>query len=157
VAKVKYWEGDCFGVPLRNGGFALCVAARVSRSGMLVGYFFGPRRDEIPKHGGLAGLRADDAVLLGAVSGLGIRDGKWPVLGRLSDWKRTEWAMPTFIRHEEITERYWRVFYSDSDPVAWLRDELIPPGGSKEGPEDGLMGSGFAEAALTRLLARFDD
>jgi hypothetical protein len=42
-------EGDGFAVPLRDGGYAIGVVARMDRKGSVLGYFFGPRYDEPPK------------------------------------------------------------------------------------------------------------
>jgi hypothetical protein len=47
----------------------------------------------------------------------------------------------------------FRVFYDDDDPNRVLREEQVAPGEAEQGPKDGLMGAGFAEGALTRLLA----
>lgn len=38
------------------------------------------------------------------------------------------------------------------DPNKVIREELVGPGETAQGPEDGLMGAGFAEVRLTRLL-----
>ncbi|MHB1594942.1 MAG: Imm26 family immunity protein [Streptosporangiaceae bacterium] len=153
MAKVKYREGDWFAVPLQGGGFAVGLIARANPGGVLLGYFFGPRRSGVPALSDVAGLRPDDAVLVRKFGHLGIAQGKWPLLGRADGWDRREWPTPVFIRYEELTGRSFRVIYDDDDPNKVLREELIAPGEAEQGPKDGLMGAGFAEAALTRLLA----
>jgi hypothetical protein len=153
MAKVKYREGDWFAVPLQGGGFAVGLIARANPGGVLLGYFFGPRRSGVPAMSDVAGLRPDDAVLVRKFGHLGIAQGKWPLLGRADGWDRREWPTPVFIRYEELTGRSFRVIYDDDDPNKVLREELIAPGGAEQGPKDGLMGAGFAEAALTQLLA----
>jgi hypothetical protein len=153
MAGVKYREGDWFAVPLFGGGSAVGLIARTNPGGVLLAYFFGPLRSEIPKLEDVAGLRPHDAVLVRKVGHLGIVQGKWPLLGRLDRWNRLDWPMPVFVRYEELTGRSFRVFYDGDDPNRVLREEQIAPGEAEQAPKDGLMGAGFAEAALTSLLA----
>jgi hypothetical protein len=94
MAKVKYREGDWFAVPLRDGGFAVGLVARANPGVVLLGYFFGPMRSEVPKLEDLAGLQPGDAVLIGMFGHLAIVQGKWPLLGRLDGWDRRDWPTP---------------------------------------------------------------
>jgi hypothetical protein len=130
MEKIKYREGDWFAVPLRNGGFAVGLVARANPKAALLGYFFGPERKGIPSPDDLPGLRAKDAVLVGMFGHLGLTQGSWPTIGRLTNWDRAEWPMPVFLRVEELTGRAFNVFYAD----------------------DGLMGAGYVEKSLTSLL-----
>ncbi len=150
MARVKYREGDWFAVPLQDAGFAVGLIARANPGGVLLGYFFGPRRSGVPALGEVTGLRPGDAVLVRKFGHLGIAQGKWPLLGRADDWDRREWPTPAFVRYEELTGRSFRVIYDDDDPNKVLREELVAPGEAEQGPKDGLMGAGFAEAALTQ-------
>jgi hypothetical protein len=153
MAKVKYREGDWFAVPLRDGGFGVGVIARANPKAVLLGYFFGPRRSEVPSLDDVAVLKPGDAVLVRKFGHLGIVEGKWPLLGRLDDWDRRDWPTPVFVRYEELTGRSFRVFCDDDNPNRVLREEQVAPGEAEQAPKDGLMGAGFAEGALTRLLA----
>jgi Immunity protein 26 len=153
MPKVKYQEGDWFAVPLRDGGFGIVLVARAARDGVLLGYFFGPRRSDVPMIGDVTGLKPDDAVLVRQFGDLGIIRGQWPALGHLEGWDRAEWPMPIFVRYEELTGRSFRVYYDDDDPNSVPREEQIPPGEAEQGPKDGLMGFGFAEKTLTQLLS----
>jgi Immunity protein 26 len=60
-----YSEGDWFAIPLRGGGFATGLIARMMphREGVLLGYFFGPRRDKVPTLDELRDLSTPDAIL----------------------------------------------------------------------------------------------
>lgn len=149
---MKYREGDWFAVPLLDGGFAVGLIARANPRGALLGYFFGPPHAEVPKLEDIVGLKPADAVLVGTFGHLGIVHGKWTVLGRLDGWDRRDWPTPVFVRYEELTGRSFRVYYDDDDPNRVLREEQVAPGEAEQGPKDGLMGAGFAEGALTRLL-----
>jgi hypothetical protein len=153
MARVKYREGDWFAVPLRDGGYGVGLVARANPGGVLLGYFFGPLRPEVPGLEDVACLRPDDAVLIERFGHLGIVQGRWPLLGRLDRWDRREWPTPVFVRYEELTGRSFQVFYDDDDPNRVLREEQVAPGEAEQAPKDGLMGAGFAEGALTRLLA----
>ena len=135
-------------MPLRDGGYAVGLIARANPRGALLGYFFGPRRSEFPQLEAIASLRTNDAVLVGRLGHLGIVQGKWPVLGRLDGWQRRHWPTPVFVRYEELTGRSFHVFYDDDDPNRVVREAQVPLGEAEQAPKDGLMGAGFAEAAL---------
>ncbi|MBO1756885.1 Imm26 family immunity protein [Allobranchiibius sp. CTAmp26] len=144
-------EGDCFAVPLRDGGYAAGVVARSNPEGVLVGYFFGPARRAVPVQSDLVGLRAADALLVGRFGHLGLAQGTWPMIGQLPNWDRSQWAMPAFIRYEELSGRTFQVFYDDDDPSRVLREIRVPSGPAEQGPKGGLMGAGFVEGVLTRM------
>ena len=38
-------------------------------------------------------------------------------------------------------------------PVAKQHQEQVPPGAAEQGPKDSMMGAGFVEIRLTRLLS----
>lgn len=152
MAMVNYREGDWFAVPLREGGFAVGLVARANPKAALLGYFFGPRRSEVPILSDVAELDPAHAVLVGMFSHLGLTQRQWPIIGRLDNWDRTSWPMPVLFRHEELSGRSFRVYYDDDDPNKLIREEQVLPGEPDQGPMDGLMGAGFAEKVLTRLL-----
>jgi Immunity protein 26 len=118
----------------------------------LLGYFFGPRRENVPELGDVEKLNPSDAVLIGMFSDLGITRSDWPRIGRLDAWNDGTWPMPTFIRYEELTGRSFRVVYDDVRPGIVIREDQLAPGEAWDGPPDGLMGAGFVELRLTRLL-----
>ena len=149
---VEYAEGDWFAVPLRNGGYGLGLIARVGPGGVLLGYFFGPRRSDLPGLADVIRLGALDAVLVRKFSHLGIANGTWPIVGHLDGWNRDLWPMPVFIRYEELTGRSFNVTYDNNDPSLLVGESQIAPGAEEQGPKDGLMGAGFAEKVLTNLL-----
>jgi hypothetical protein len=152
VAKTSFREGDWFAVPLSEGGYAVGVVARANTAGVLFGYFFGPRRDAVPSLTDVQGLAPEDAVLVGKFGYLGLRERKWPILGRLETWNRRDWPMPAFVRYEELSGRSFKVIYDENDPNRLVREEQIPPGAAEQGPQDGLMGAGFVEEVLSDAL-----
>jgi hypothetical protein len=151
--RTRYAEGDWFAVPLIGDGYAVGLVARANPKGVLLGYFFGSKRATIPSMRELGDLRAEHAILVQKFGHLGLKDGTWPVLGRVDGWDRASWPMPVFVRYEELTGRSFNVFYDPDNPNKLLRKERIAPGVVEQGPQDVLMGAGYAESLLTRLLA----
>jgi len=152
VARVRYRIGDWFAVPLPGGGFAVGLIARADPAGVLLGYFFGPRRTQLPGLHDLNELTAQDAVLVRKFGHLGLQQGKWPLIGRPGEWDPAAWPMPVFIRYEELTGRSFQVFYDEHDPNRVVREVQVPPGRAEQGPKDGLMGAGYTENVLNRLV-----
>jgi hypothetical protein len=148
----SYAEGDWFAVPLRDHGFAVGLIARVNRGGVLLGYFFGPRRPEVPPIDKIDSLDPSVAQLITKFGHLGIVNGAWPLIGASKNWDRARWPMPTFARYEELTGRMLAVSYDADNPNRVLNERLIAPDSAQAMPKDGLLGSGAAELRLTRLL-----
>ncbi len=149
---VSYSEGDWFAVPLARGGYALGLIARANVAGVLLGYFFGPKRDSMPTVDDIRQLGRDEAVWVQRFGHLGVLGGEWPVLGRTPAWNRSEWPMPAFRRIEELTGRSIRVEYSDEDPSTWLTSERVDPGAVVGLPDDGVAGAVYVQERLERLL-----
>jgi len=151
VKRPKYGEGDWFAVPLRDGGYATGIIARMNPNGVLLGYFFGPRHDDVPVLADVYHLVAENACLVGKFGHLGLKDGTWPILGCLSVWDRDLWPMPVFVRYEELTGRTFHMYYGD-DPNRLVRQVQVFPGAAEQGPKEGLMGYAYVEIVLTRML-----
>ena len=154
VAKPKYGPGSLFAVPLNDGGYGLGLVARTSSRSILLGYFFAQRRAQVPMLSDVKNLSPNDSVLIGRFSNLGLKQGKWEVLGPMVGWVPEEWPMPVFARTEPITGRSIQVHYDDSDPSRRLGEEAVPSGDNDGKPEDGLMGAGYVENVLTDVLAQ---
>jgi hypothetical protein len=89
-------EGAVFRTPLAADRSVTGVVARIGRqkSGVLA-YIFDL---SLAKVDSVAGVSFDSAKLLDIVdvSALDLKAGVWPILGRLSDWNRSEWPIPIF-------------------------------------------------------------
>lgn len=144
--KLPYGEGDVVVVPLRDGGFACGVIARTGRSGITLGYFFGPRLDRVPEAINENEFEPDAALKVCRFGDLQLIQGTWVVLGRLSNWSRPKWLLPQFCRNGEI-----RVTY-DEETLQEIRAEYDPQRCASL-PQDGLEGAGYVEIVLTKLLA----
>ena len=149
-----YDEGDWFAVPLQGGGFAAGIIARTmpQKEGVLLGYFFGPKRDEVPTPDDLRGLSASDAVLVERFGDLGVVQGTWPLLGHINGWDRNAWPTPPFGRFEELTGRAFKVIYDDADPNRLHCEEQVDRSELADMPKDGLSGAGAVEKMLAQLL-----
>lgn len=157
MARPTYNEGDCFAVPLCSGGYATGVLARTSRSGILLGYFFGPRRPSLPDLADLANLRADDAIDVHLFGHLGLvrptqTNARWAIIGRVPGWNRDMWPMPVFGRYEELTGRWFEMHYSDRDLSAPRSQRQVAATQAERLPHDGMAGAGFMEECLDRML-----
>lgn len=150
---MRYAEGDWFAVPLRDGGYGVGLLARSNPKGALLGYFFGPKRQAVPSLDDVAPLKVGDSVLIGRFGHLGLKNGVWPIVGRAGTWDRVAWPTPVFFRFEELTGRWFLMFYDDDDPLRLLREEQVPAAATQGLPQDGLMGAGFVEMSLSRILA----
>lgn len=89
-------------VPPRDDGYAVGIVARANSEGVLLGYFFGPRRNEVPSLADVADLDPHAALLVRTVGHLGLRKGAWQIMGAADDWCRGDWPVPAFVRYEEF-------------------------------------------------------
>jgi hypothetical protein len=151
--KLPYNEGTVFGVPLGNGGFGVGIVARTApKRRVFLGYLFGPKRNKVPTLDEVRSLRPQDAVRIARIGDLSLMDRTWPVIGELDSWKRAEWPMPLFARIDEVSRRAWQVEYSDTDANAIESEAEMHYADAKRFGRDFVLGSGFAEITLTRLL-----
>lgn len=154
--RCKYSEGDWFAVPLRTNGYAIGAVARAAPSGgILLGYFFGPKRHSLPKLDDAGHCHSEDAILIARFGDLGLLNCAWPILGRRPAI-RDSWPMPLFARKDVVSGTISLVEYDRDDPSRELR--LTKPGRRdiSRCPEDGLFGYGAVEIKLTKLLENSD-
>ncbi len=152
MKKLNYREGTWFAVPLKTGGYAVGVVARMApRGGIVCAYLFGPRREVPPSISELEQLRPGDAIRRLMLGDLGLINGEWPVLGASTDWDRGAWPIPPYLRKNEFSPRAWRVIYAEDDPSKLEREELVPF--DTAGIErDGFYGFGAVEILMTKLV-----
>jgi hypothetical protein len=152
-SRLPYSEGDVFGVPLDGGEWALGVVARAAPEGrQLLGYFFGPKRAELPED--VPELQPEDAVSVERFGDLGLIERAWPVLGAHPRWRREEWPMPAFRGEDVVSGAIFRVVYDDDDPGELLERRRVDPVEAKGLPIDGLTGAEGVRRWLARRLGR---
>jgi hypothetical protein len=136
---------------LREGGYALGVVARKGKGGVLLGYFFGPRKNDVPSLKDARSLSSKDAILVEQFGHLSLRDRTWPIIGTLEHWDREAWPIPAFCRTESLTGRTWKVVYDDSLARPVSEERCSPEVASTLLPNQ-LAGAGAVEIQLTELL-----
>lgn len=151
AARVKYPEGTIFSIPLRQGGFARGIVARVNaKAACVFGYFYGPKLLS-PFEGGVSEIIPENAIISLVFGDLGLIKREWQIVGQLPNWNREEWGMPDFVRRDPIGKRAWRVRYSDHDPSLVLGEAPVDFNVSL--PENCSWGYGAVELKLTALLS----
>ena len=149
TATQAYKEGDWFAVPLAHG-FALGLVARKPKRGPVVlGYFFGPRRKQLPDSSELQQVKAEQANMICRVKDGGLHRGLWRIIGHHPHWRRKDWPMPAFHRKEGLSGRGLRAEY-DGDDLTTPTREVEAGVTDLSLPEDIV----FDEMRLTETLAR---
>jgi len=95
--RVKFSEGDVFLVPLIQGGFAVgLIARRTAKGDGVLAYIF---KEIVSNLGPLEMGRIVSKDMVADVVDVGVQSlnsGDWPVVGRLSEWRRSDWPVPLF-------------------------------------------------------------
>lgn len=149
--KLPYKEGSVFLVTLTDGGYARGVVARAGRKGgVLMGYFFGPRLTS-PQKAELTDLAPDNAVLRLLFGDLRLINGKWPIIGNVPNWDRSEWPMPDFVLRDVLgCQKRVVVRYADDDPLRIEAEYTVNDASGM--PIDSVSGAALVEIKLTELL-----
>lgn len=125
---VQLAEGDGFLLPVEPGQYGVGLIVRAPRrGGILLGYFFGPRRSRSPDEAWFGSRTAVQSILVARFRDRALFRGEWPLVHRSSGFDRSRWPVPAFHRFDgavtltpgttPVTD--WRVQYSD--------DNLITP------------------------------
>lgn len=154
--RLPYSEGSVFLVPLRGKGYARGVIARAAPGGkVLFGYFFSPRLPSADE-ADMVGLDPDEALLCLRFGDLGIIKKEWPILGGLSDWDRSAWPMPRFVRRDPLGKLKPRIVeYSDTDPNLVTGEWVVE--GETDLPTNSLSGYQAVSIKLDNLLGHDAD
>lgn len=127
-----YREGQYFLLPLaERGTYAIGLVARVPpRGGVLLGYFFGPKRREAPGKSWLDGLSPKQAVLACRFKDAQLYRGEWRLLSMREPFDRATWPVPAFHRFDGTSTHVpnlnvvqdFRVEYSDDNLITPVRE-----------------------------------
>ena len=123
---MQFREGQFFLVPVERGMSAVGLIARVSRrGGVLLGYFFGPRRQSLPDAQWLQSRSPEAAVLACRFKDTALFQGEWRLLDSIDAFDRSRWPVPAFHRFDgsvthipgnsAVTD--WRVEYGDDNLI----------------------------------------
>jgi hypothetical protein len=151
---VKIEEGQMFTVPLNRQVHAVGVVARVHREGRrkiygIFAYFFGTFEKASPIR--FEQLKAVDAIMRLKCSVLYIHDGKWQIIGKVSNWKRESWPLPVFYRHDLLRGTVL-VRFSDENLITPIEETSYQGGDIKLTDEDSTAGSLAVEIMLRQKL-----
>lgn len=145
-------EGTWFAVPTLSEGYALGLLARASRSGIHLGYFFGPRLATVPtsKAVSAGGFGIHDVVTIEIFGAPELNDGRWPTIGRDPSWDEHAWPLPAFGVVEPLRGIAFRRVYPNDDPSERPRQTVVSPVEQERLPRDRLCDA----LALRRVLER---
>lgn len=149
---LPYRKGTWFLVPLRTGGYARGLVARMDGNGGVFGYFFGPLIGNQCEASLPLDTKPEDALLVGRFGDLGLLNGTWPVLGESEGWKEEEWKMPPFVRVDEHEGKAFLSIYDEST-FECVSEGPCDPALVEQYPYDRDMGYGAVEIRLTKLLS----
>jgi len=147
---LNYHEGDWFAVPLNKPGYALGLVARADGRGLILAYYFGPRRNSMPNARDTGVLLPNHAVWKCLVNDQSLRNGDWPIIAHTTEWNPNMWPVPVFARFDEYDKTAVEVVYSDSLSV--LRETDISLRKARHLPEDVFESPRSVEACLSQLL-----
>jgi hypothetical protein len=147
-----YGEGDVFAVPLDDrAGYGVGLVARADGCGVVLGYFFGPARLELPALGDLGELTVEAAVAVHWFGDLSLVRGEWPRIGRLPHWRRAAWPVPAFGTYNVLLEQAFRLEYPH-ETFGDVREVPVTRAEADALPWGALFGAGLVEGMLTELL-----
>lgn len=153
---IRYTEGQWFAVPLKDGGYTLGIIVRGSyrtRGGL--GYFFGPRYEQVPGEEETWKKQPEDAILIAWFGDWGIITGSWPLIASSRPFHREEWPVPKFRSVDPSNPGYgWLVEYRQETNGWELPSRIYCSAEELVGlPQDGIYGYEAIENALTNLLS----
>jgi hypothetical protein len=152
VAAQSYKEGDWFAVPLPRGFAVGLVARRPKRGPVILAYFFGPHRKQLPDEAELAQIRAEQANLICRLRDGALHRGLWRVVSHHPHWRRKDWPLPAFHRREGLSGRGIRIEYDGDNLTTPARQQeaSIPDLGL---PEDIVLDESRVLDILGKVLA----
>ena len=118
-------------LPVERGQYVVGLIARLPRrGGVLLGYFFGPRRTSPPGDDWLNGLHAQQATVVCRFKDSSLFRGEWKLLCSLNGFDRAHWPVPAFHRFDGsvthvpggATVTDWRVQYGDDNLIVPLSE-----------------------------------
>jgi hypothetical protein len=152
VAREKVTSGNWYAVPLQGDAiYAVGVVTHIGHShrDLLMGYFFGPVRSNIPMLADVVTSRPADAIL---IAKFGFGNIHWPLLGRDPDWQSELWPIPAFGRVMDPPGIGVRMVYSNNDPYGIFVETRVSIEEALSLPSDSFFGSIAVEIVLTKLL-----
>lgn len=148
--RCRYQSGDIFAMPLDNGQYCIGVIARGGERGRagIVAYLFPFLFDKVPALIDLTELVPGRAKRSMLASSLYLKDGRWPILGRVPDWNPERWPIPDFAELSSSGVPLRRVRYSERDLVTVIGEWPLTTDDVSLSDSD-LYGARAAEIRMT--------
>jgi hypothetical protein len=119
---------------------------------VILAYFFGPHRKQLPDAAELAQVKAEQASLICRLRDGALHRGLWRVVGHHPHWRRKDWPLPAFHRREGLSGRGIRIEYDGDNLTTPAREQeaSVPDLGL---PEDVVLDETRVLDILGKLLA----
>ena len=156
TSKANYELGTWVAIPLPEAGYTIgIIVGGDSGSGVLLGYFFPELFSKPPALQNLKNKTAAGAVLIAWFGDLGIRQGRWPILGKEKSFERQDWPVPSFGRVDATNpQKGYVTEYNLETPIKGqpVRETRCNSEELLDLPYDGLYGATALEAKLNAML-----
>lgn len=152
LSKKIYTEGSFFAIPLRDTTFAVGLIIRINDSSVL-GHFLNKKFIEIPDPHQISKLflSLENIALTRIFGSRGLDKRRWPVFGKMDQWKREVWNVPVFGKKDALADYYFKIHYDDN--LKFIKQELVSDADKiKNLPKEGSAGYGFIEEVLSDIL-----
>lgn len=119
-------EGTFFLLPVQSGHYGVGLVTRAPRrGGILLGCFFGPRRNTPPSREWLESRNTPHVVLAARFRDQALFRGDWKTLHVMETFDRHAWPIPAFHRFDgsitatpgATTITDWRIQYGDDNLI----------------------------------------
>ena len=151
--KINYAEGDCFAVPLCDGGFARGVIARMDKKRGILGYFFAPKYLVLNEVCITPDITPNNAITIRNCGDLGFATGEWKIVGKIIPWVREHWPIPIYGFIEPIWKKWGELrYYTENELGINSFHKRVSVEEASLHLQDGLAGSKAVEIRLNKLL-----
>jgi hypothetical protein len=152
--KINYVEGDCFLVPLENGGYVRGVVARCNGSIIhkVFSFFFLPKYEHIADAVVDNYLTPVNSLYVHFHTDLGLLDNRWKIIGKISPWIRENWALPVFGFTDLTLGKWGELRYYDEKTLQMCRQERVSIEKVINLPNDGGAGDGYIEGRVAHII-----
>ena len=150
--KINYAEGDCFAVPLCDGGFARGVIARMNKKGVVLGYFFGPKILKITDIYITPDMIPANCIDASFFGHLGLVTNEWTVIGKIAPWIRGDWPIPIYGFIDPIWKKWGELRYTSEKDLLTSVFQRVSVEEASLHLQNGLSGSKAVEIYLNKLL-----
>jgi hypothetical protein len=149
--KLPYSVGDWMVVPFLGKHFALGLIARASVAGIILGYFFRPKGNDIPSAVELNMFEPKDAIAIRILSDKALLEGRWRIIGHICPWSPDKWPMPLFA-HKPALEDNVIVLREYNEAFQFVKETRIDEKQAKNHPKDGFLSDWAVELLLTYII-----